>query len=1111
MKRNIILTLLLALCLPFFAVAQSPEGRLPKTVVADVLAQMPAQNQDIYNRMMADLVGSGAEGIGLLTGMMQPTADNTAASYAIGGLTFYVTAAGREADRALVAASLISALEKSSDRELKAFYIRQLQVAGKDDAVPVLKKYATDPSLSTDAVMALTEIGTPAAKVAIESVIETIPNKGDAAKAVGDNELSAKEDLLISWLDSSDAALQRSVLYGLSRAGGEKSLAPLSAAAKKVGYAYDDSGATAAYIILLGRLPIADSGKDLNTLLKSADPSIRSAAIAALAPKEGAAVLPKVLKAMDDPSRPYRNAALKATDGLADAAFLSELTAKLKKAKDQEVVIDIVNYLGDSKVSASEAAIIPYLNSTDATVRKSAIAALTKIGGNEGLTAMIALIRGTDEAAVGDVRDALMWHKSALDQPLTAALAGASESGQVAIIKVLSARHATSAVEAILNLTSGPAKVSKAAYKALANVSTEAQLGKLCSMLEVPNCKHACNLQAAIGSVLATMPADKALAAISPKMNGNASLYYPTLSYIGSPAALAIVKDGVAAADKSAIETVIKWPTPDAIDVLYNIFSNKSLTSHHNAALASYIALIGKTDANDTQKLLLLRRAIDKAGNAAQSNMLLTEIGKLDVFNALLLAGNYLSTPDTEQAAGTALMGIAIRDKDYAFYGPDVERIMRKFLEIRKGGDAPYDKAAIAKYLAEAPAADKGFAPIFNGRDLSGWKGLVKDPVARAKMSAAEMVAAQAVADEEMRNGWEVRNGILYFTGKGNNLCTTKKYGDFEMYVDWQIEPDGDAGIYLRGAPQVQIWDTTRRDVGAEVGSGGLYNNLKNPSKPLVLADNAIGDWNTFYIKMVGERVTVKLNGQLVVDNVILENYWDRGIPIYPEEALELQAHGTLVGYRDIYVKELPKVEPFRLSAEEQKAGFKVLFDGVSMNEWMGNTQDYVTENGTISLYPGNGGGGNLYSKKEYSDFIFRFEFQLTPAANNGLGIRTPMEGDAAYVGTELQILDSEHPVYKDLEIYQYHGSAYGIIPAKRGFLKPTGEWNYQEVVLKGNDLKITLNGTVILEGNLAEASKNGTMDHKDHPGLKNTKGHIAFLGHGSPVKFRNIRIKELK
>jgi len=162
-------------------------------------------------------------------------------------------------------------------------------------------------------------------------------------------------------------------------------------------------------------------------------------------------------------------------------------------------------------------------------------------------------------------------------------------------------------------------------------------------------------------------------------------------------------------------------------------------------------------------------------------------------------------------------------------------------------------------------------------------------------------------------------------------------------------------------------------------------------------------------------------------------------------------------------------------------------------------------------IYPNRGGKGNLYTKDEYSDFEFRFEFQLTPGANNGLGIRAPLQGDAAYVGaTELQILDNEAEIYKSLQPYQYHGSAYGIIPAKRGFHKPLGQWNYQEVVVKGSKIKVTLNGTVILDGDLAEASKNGTADHRDHPGLNRTSGYIGFLGHGDVVRFRNIRVKDL-
>ncbi|MEQ8791245.1 MAG: DUF1080 domain-containing protein [Pirellulaceae bacterium] len=195
----------------------------------------------------------------------------------------------------------------------------------------------------------------------------------------------------------------------------------------------------------------------------------------------------------------------------------------------------------------------------------------------------------------------------------------------------------------------------------------------------------------------------------------------------------------------------------------------------------------------------------------------------------------------------------------------------------------------------------EGFTALFNGKDLTGWKGLVKSPPARAKMSNEELAKEQAAADEAMREHWSVEDGVLVFDGKGKSLCSAKDYGDFELYVDWKIKPKGDSGIYLRGTPQVQIWDTADNPVG----SGGLFNNKKHPSKPLKAADKPVGQWNTFRIRMVGEKVSVWLNGELVVDDTVLENYWERDKPIYPTGSIELQNHGNTLYFRNVFVREL--------------------------------------------------------------------------------------------------------------------------------------------------------------------------------------------------------------
>lgn len=198
------------------------------------------------------------------------------------------------------------------------------------------------------------------------------------------------------------------------------------------------------------------------------------------------------------------------------------------------------------------------------------------------------------------------------------------------------------------------------------------------------------------------------------------------------------------------------------------------------------------------------------------------------------------------------------------------------------------------------PVTPRGFHALFNGHDLEGWRGLPGDLPVVAKMTPTERADAQTAADQRMREHWKVIDGVLTFDGQGDNLCTSRDYADFELLIDWRIPKGGDSGVYIRGNPQVQIWESP-----PNVGSGGLYNNKQHRSSPLAVADRPAGEWNSFRILIVGDRVSVHLNDVLVTNDTPMENYWERGQPFPVSGSIELQAHGGPLEFRSIFIREM--------------------------------------------------------------------------------------------------------------------------------------------------------------------------------------------------------------
>ena len=332
-----------------------------------------------------------------------------------------------------------------------------------------------------------------------------------------------------------------------------------------------------------------------------------------------------------------------------------------------------------------------------------------------------------------------------------------------------------------------------------------------------------------------------------------------------------------------------------------------------------------------------------------------------------------------------------------------------------------------------------------------------------------------------------IEGGALVLKSGNGLVHTLHRHGDFVLELEWRARKASkwDSGIYVRselpakGKPWPDRYQINLSD-GEE---GRLVGTDVRPPRDLIRR----GDWNRFVISARGKELSLEINGK----------------PAWKHAGIE--AADGFIGIQS----EVPAGGEFEFrNVKVTEHGYTPIFNGKDLSGWRGATGGYSAEKG--SLVCRKEGGGNLYTEREYADFAVRFDFKLEPGGNNGLGIRAPLDGDAAYTGMEVQILDDAHASYKDIQPWQAHGSIYGIAAARRGHLRPAGQWNSEEVICRGRRAKVLLNGAVIVDVDLDEASTPKTLDGKDHPGLKRAKGHLAFLGHGHKVELRNLRVREI-
>ena len=1125
--RASIIVLLLVMCFFVSSALSQEDLRTLKTKVADSLAKFPAQTAAERDQLASEIIQFGSEGMKQICRMLVPpgTGDDTQVRFALNGVAVFVNRGGAEGEREMFALALLESMEAARDDEVKAFLIRQLQIAGRGEAVKPLGEFLKDKRLCEPAAQALLAIRTPEVeKVLLKSLgVVSDENRATIIKALGELGSQKAVKKIIKYSASVDSNLRRVALYALANIGdprAENVLNRVSVTAP----AYERIKAPSLYLLYAQRLAESRSRetcvricrKMIENYTAPQESHIQSSALSILVSVLRENSLDDLLAAVLSPNKKFRRRALELANTIEGEEATSVWIRKMEDVSP-EVQAEIIEMLEQRGDESALPAILKSLQSEEIIVRLAAIPAAAKLGGLSVLENLMGRLQTDKDNEARAVKQALMGYSA--DQVVPRAVEvfeGMPPLGRIVLIEILAEREAVEHVDVVFSETKSEHKeIRLAALAALEPLVSENDLPRLIKLLvETGDREEILLIQnAAVISAnqipLPELRADLFLGTLAGIEGAKRVDLLRPLSRIGGKEALQAVVQETQSEDEmirdAAILTLSEWPDLNAADELFAICQSTKNTKHIRLSIQGYVRLVNDTDLDDWQKFSMLKEALEIQMGAEEKKVVLAGLGNVKIRASLNLVAPFLDDLELGEEAAVAAFSIASprRGEETGLSGADVITVMKKAVERIE--DA-YDKERLERYI-ETLLKQEGFAPLFNGKDLSGWKGLVKDPPSRAKMTPEELEKAQAEADEDMRLHWQVVNGVLVFDGKGHSLCTARDYKDFEMFVDWKIEKEGDSGIYLRGSPQVQIWDIAQWPEG----SGGLYNNQIGPNKPLAVADYPIGEWNSFRIKMVGEKVTVYLNSVLVVDNVVMENYWERDKPIYPVGQIELQAHSTPLHFRNIYIREItPAEEPRIVSDEEIAEGFVPLFNGEDLTGWVGDTVGYVAEEGKIVIYPKRG-SGNLYTEKEYSDFVLRFEFKLTPGANNGLGIRAPLKGDAAYVGMELQILDNTALIYRDLKPYQYHGSIYGVVSAKRGYLKPVGEWNYQEVIAKGTRFTVNLNGVTIVDADIQEAIEQGTMDGRDHPGLKRATGHIGFLGHGSHVEFRNIRIKELK
>ena len=807
MKKNILLVILFLLS-SMAIQAQQPrvDTRTTETKIADLIMKLPAQSSASLHQIMSELSQLGAPVIAQLVPSLVPPGkgDDTQIRYAISGLVNYIA---RDKARMPVFSEAISnAMKNTPHEEVKDFLLQELQYIAGNEAIPAIAPLLTHPRLGDPAARVLVNINTPEAGKALLSALKKAktPNKAVLVQALGETRYPIAAKPIEKLAASSDLKLKTTALYALAETGNPSSVKVLRTAANRADFAWDYSGSTHAYLRYLqrltedGRNSLAENPARELAFNAALPIAVRNTAMSVYTRAAGAKAVPELLQALRSQDNEVRTAALALLGNIYSAQISTELQGLLKSPSNTGLQAEIIRLMADQQDKNALPFMMNSLESEDPSLQLASIYALTKMGHKEASTSMLNLLKKADSQTIPEIKKALLrLGGDDLADQAASMMPSTSGPAKATLIEIMAARKTQKYTRLIAaQVTNTDARVSLAAANALKEVATSSDTDLIAGLLNKQAGKEeiAALQQAFHTSIREINPESEQVNIVKKWMNALGSeetRYYSILSSIGGSQALAVVEDrlenGTDAQKSAALAAITSWTDESALPLLYKLGKSLENAQQKASALAGYISGINRSKYPSDQKVLMLRNAMKLAATPQQKRSILSQSAQNPTLQSLVFVSKYLADTDTEQAAVQAIRSIITNNP--TLYGPAVSEIVEKAISLNKHAEAAYQKEELLKHMATLPKSG-GFVKMFNEIDLTGWKGLVGNPITRAKMTPEKLAEEQAKADERMRRDWRVENSLLIFEGKGyDNLCSEKIYADFELILDWRMEP----------------------------------------------------------------------------------------------------------------------------------------------------------------------------------------------------------------------------------------------------------------------------------------------------------------------------------